>query len=99
MIELIGWSSSIVLLLTILSQIGKQWRMQSSQGVSKWLFIGQMTASSGFLAYSWLIDNWVFVVTNFLMLLSALTGLVVLMYHRRVERNTDSHHMSTHLEE
>jgi hypothetical protein len=32
--------------------------------VSKWLFVGQATASGGFLCYSLLVNNWVFVVTN-----------------------------------
>ncbi|MGH7231610.1 MAG: hypothetical protein ACREJU_09670, partial [Nitrospiraceae bacterium] len=48
---------------TIVTQIYRQWRQGSSKGVSKWLFIGQMTASSGFLAYSWLIHDLVFLFT------------------------------------
>ena len=41
----------------------------------KWLFIGQITASVGFVVYSWLLGNWVFVVTNnALMLCTALLG-------------------------
>jgi hypothetical protein len=47
---------------------------RSSQGVSKWLFVGQITASIGFVVYSYLLRNWVFVVTNVLMLLTALLG-------------------------
>ncbi|HXG68756.1 MAG TPA: hypothetical protein VNO70_26905, partial [Blastocatellia bacterium] len=62
MTEAIGWTSSIILLLTVGRQVYKQWQERSSEGVSKWLFIGQITASAGFLVYSWLLDNWVFVV-------------------------------------
>ena len=83
MTELVGWASSLVLLLTIARQIFKQWRDSSSQGVSQWLFIGQFTASAGFTVYSFLVRNWVFVVTNLLMALSAVTGLGIVMYHRR----------------
>ena len=82
MAEALGWFSSLVLLLTIGKQVHKQWRDGASQGVSRWLFIGQTTASAGFLGYSLLLRNWVFVVTNALMLLSALVGLAIVLYHR-----------------
>jgi uncharacterized protein with PQ loop repeat len=75
MTEVIGWVSSIILLVTIGKQIHKQWHEGSSEGVSKWLFIGQMAASFGFTVYSWLVHNWVFVVTNALMMLNGLVGL------------------------
>jgi MtN3 and saliva related transmembrane protein len=80
--ELIGWTSSLVLLLTISKQIHKQWHDDTSAGVSKWLFIGQFAASAGFTIYSLLVRNWVFVVTNGLMALSALVGLVIVLRHR-----------------
>jgi MtN3 and saliva related transmembrane protein len=72
--EVLGWISSLVLLLTILAQIRKQWTERSGRGVSTFLFIGQAAASLGFTVYSMLISNWVFTVTNGLMFLSALTG-------------------------
>lgn len=88
MTEIIGWASSFILLLTISKQIWKQWQEGTSKGVSKWLFIGQIAASVGFTLYSWLVSNWVFVVTNALMLLSALIGLGIVLRHRRRERKT-----------
>jgi len=72
--ELLGWLSSLVLLITILAQIRKQWRERTGSGVSSFLFIGQTAASLGFTVYSALVGNWVFTVTNGLMLLSAITG-------------------------
>jgi MtN3 and saliva related transmembrane protein len=72
--ELIGWLSAVILLGTIGRQVYAQWRAGTSQGVSRWLFIGQLVASSGFVVYSWLLANWVFVVTNVLMLVTALLG-------------------------
>jgi len=81
--EMIGWISSVILLMTIGKQIYKQWQEQSSEGVSKWLFIGQVTASAGFAVYSWLVNNWVFVFTNILMLASAFIGLGIVIRHRR----------------
>jgi uncharacterized protein with PQ loop repeat len=83
MTEMIGWLSSGILLLTISWQIHRQWQSGSSEGVSKWLFIGQLSASLGFSVYSYLLKNWVFVVTNLLMALSAIAGVGVVWYHRR----------------
>ena len=40
MIEIVGWASSGILLVTLITQIYKQWRLGSHKGVSKWLFIG-----------------------------------------------------------
>ena len=86
MTEGIGWLSSFILVLTIGKQVHKQWKSGSSQGVSKWLFVGQITASVGFTLYSVLVHNWVFVVTNALLLVSALIGGFIVIQHRRAER-------------
>ena len=83
MTEIIGWASSVILFLTISKQIHKQWQEGTSEGVSKWLFIGQMTASLGFTIYSWRVGNWIFVITNGLMLVSALLGLGLVLHQRR----------------
>jgi uncharacterized protein with PQ loop repeat len=84
--EAIGWISSFILVLTIGKQVFKQWKEGSSENVSKWLFIGQLAASLGFTIYSWLVGNWVFVVTNSIMLVNGLAGLFIVLHHRRRER-------------
>jgi MtN3 and saliva related transmembrane protein len=84
--EAVGWVSSVILVLTIAKQVYKQWQEGSSEGVSKWLFVGQIAASLGFTVYSWLVSNWVFVVTNALMLCNGLLGLLIVIHHRRRER-------------
>ena len=73
----LGWAASAVLCLTLAAQLRAQWRAQSSEGVSPGLYIGQMTASAAFTVYSYLVDNWVFVVTNALLLVAAAAGLVL----------------------
>lgn len=82
--DYIGWLSSAVLLATLARQVFTQWRERSIAGVSRWLFVGQLTASSGFLIYSWLLGNWVFVVTNAALLLTALVGQCI--YRRNARR-------------
>ncbi len=86
MTEAVGWVSSLILVLTIGKQVYKQWKEGSSENVSRWLFIGQTAASVGFLVYSWLVRNWVFVVTNAFMVVNALAGLAIVLHHRRKER-------------
>jgi MtN3 and saliva related transmembrane protein len=83
MAEAIGWASSVVLLLTIGSQVYKQWRERTSKGVSRWLFAGQVAASTGFIIYSVMVGNTVFVFTNSLILLSALVGMWITSRNRR----------------
>jgi MtN3 and saliva related transmembrane protein len=85
MTEAVGWVSSFILVLTIAKQVYKQWKEGASENVSRWLFVGQMAASAGFLVYSVLQKNAVFIVTNALMLINALLGLLIVLYHRRRE--------------
>lgn len=84
--DAIGWLSSAILLATLGRQVVKQWREGSSEGVSRWLFVGQVAASTGFVIYSALVANWVFVVTNALILVDALAGLLIVRRHRRRAR-------------
>ena len=74
MTDLIGWFSAAILLATIGRQVYTEWHSGSIAGVSKWLFIGQIAASLGFVVYSYLLSNWVFVVTNVFMLAMSLLG-------------------------
>ena len=88
MVDVLGWLSSLVLFATIVTQIRKQWRERSAQGVSRWLFIGQTAASLGFTLYSVLVHNWVFSVTNALMFASAVLGWVMTEHFRRTHPST-----------
>jgi MtN3 and saliva related transmembrane protein len=83
--ELIGWSAATILLLTIGRQVFSEWRDRSTRGLSKWLFVGQLAAASGFVVYSWLLGNWVFVVTNMLMLATAGIGQWIYLGNKRRE--------------
>jgi len=81
--QVVGWAAGVVLLLTIGAQTFKQWRCRSNDGVSPLLFIGQIVASTGFLIYAVVQRDPVFVATNALMLLSAVTGLVIMWRNDR----------------
>jgi MtN3 and saliva related transmembrane protein len=81
--ELIGWLSSASLLVTIVRQVFSQWKSGAIAGVSKWLFIGQITASSGYVVYSFLLHNWVFPASNLSLLITAIVGELIYLLNRR----------------
>lgn len=81
--DLVGWIASAILLATLARQTWRQWREPDPRGVSRWLFLGQIAASVGFVAYSWMLGNWVFIVTNTLILLTAVVGQLALSRARR----------------
>ena len=81
--DAIGWTAAAILLATLARQVYTQWRDHTAAGVSKWLFVGQLCASAGFIAYSWLLGSWVFVATNALILVTALIGEWVTVRNRR----------------
>lgn len=81
--EVIGWAASALLLVTLSQQIWKQAHADDVRGVSKWLFLGQSLSSLGFVAYSVLVGDWVFIVTNSCILLTAVVGQVVIWRRRR----------------
>jgi len=83
MVEIIGWASSIILLITLVQQVYKQWKDGTSKGISKWLFIGQFVASVGFTVYSYLVGNWVFIVTNGLLTINNVIGICLYFYFRK----------------
>ncbi len=81
--EAIGWLSNLLLLMTMSKQVHTQYRSGSSQGVSSWLFIGQLATSTGFVVYSYLLGNWVFVSSNVMLLFVALTGQWLYLRNKR----------------
>jgi MtN3 and saliva related transmembrane protein len=85
-VQAVGLLSSLVLLATVGQQVWKQWRDGKSEGVSLWLFVGQTAASLGFVTYSYLLRQWVFLATNALMLANSLLGYGILVRNRRRQR-------------
>ncbi len=80
--HVLGWIASAILIATLLRQVYAQWKRPLEKGVSVWLFAGQIAASIGFVGYSWLLGNWVFIVTNTVILATAVLGQVVTVHNR-----------------
>ncbi len=89
MTEIIGWASSIILLLTLVRQVYKQWKDGEVEGVSSLLFVGQLLASIGFTIYSYQVGNWVFTVTNGILTINNLIGIGLYFYFSRKNKNAD----------
>lgn len=85
-VDLIGWAATLVLVATLWRQIWKQWKAEGTEAVSGWLFVGQITASLLFILYSVLLESWVFVVTNSLVLMTAIVGQVMARIKQRRNR-------------
>ena len=77
MLEIVGWASSCLLLATLIKQVYKQWKEGTSEGVSKWLFIGQFFVSVDFTIYSVGTGNMVFIVTNAALAINAAIGIFI----------------------
>jgi MtN3 and saliva related transmembrane protein len=92
--DLIGWAAALILLATLSRQVYHQWQDESARGVSRWLFIGQLASSTGFIIYSYALESWVFVVTNSLILLVAAIGQS-LIYLRKSTATGNAENSST----
>ena len=80
--QIIGWAAVAALFATMASQAWKQWRDRVKHGISKFFFIGQVTASVLFLTYSAMQGDRVFVVGNSLVLAAAIAGGGILWWNR-----------------
>lgn len=83
MIECLGWGSSLILLATLVRQVYTQWRSGATAGLSKWLFVGQCTASVGYTVYSFMLHNWVYVSSNLAILVTAVVGEGLYLRNKR----------------
>jgi MtN3 and saliva related transmembrane protein len=81
--DVIGWLSTTVLLATICRQVYSQWKSKATAGVSRWLFVGQIVASVGFICYSYQLHNWIFLISNSAMFITAIVGECLYVSNRR----------------
>jgi hypothetical protein len=61
----------------ILKQVADRANEARGSGVSRWLFVGQISASIGFIFYSYQLHNWIFLFSNFAMLITAIVGEII----------------------
>ncbi|UOF02446.1 hypothetical protein ACES2L_05890 [Bdellovibrio bacteriovorus] len=83
--DLLGWAASLILIATIVNQVRKQIRDRTAEGVSIYLFAGQIVASLGLAVYSYNLGNWVFTVLNLVLLIANITGFYFTRKFKREE--------------
>lgn len=82
-VEILGWTSSLILLATLVKQVHKQWKDRTSEGISKLLFVGQLAASIGFTTYSIATASWIFAFTNAALTLNNLIGIYLYFKYKK----------------
>lgn len=80
--EWLGWIAAAILVVTLVSQVRKNWIEKKLKGVNPLLYWGQATASLCFALYSVSIGAWVFVVTNVVGLFSAVIGIYLVYKYK-----------------
>ena len=80
--DYVGWAAVAVLFATMTGQAWKEWRDRVKHGVSRWFFVGQVSASLLFIVYSAMVGSTIFVVGNVMVLLAAIAGGGILAYNR-----------------
>ena len=80
--QIIGWSAVAALFFTMAGQAWKQWRDRVKGGIGKLFFVGQILASSLFMAYSAMQGDHVFVVGNAMVLMASIAGGLILWWNR-----------------
>ena len=81
-VQVMGWAAVAALFLTMAGQAWKQWRDRVKTGIGKMFFVGQIAASTLFLAYSAMQGDRVFVVGNALVLTASIAGGAILWWNR-----------------
>jgi MtN3 and saliva related transmembrane protein len=71
--EILGYSAGAVTTLTFLPQVIKTWKEKSAKDVSLWMFIIAAINEIMWVAYGILINNWVIILTNALVLTMSVT--------------------------
>ena len=81
--EIVGWVAVSILFATMAGQAWTEWRDRVKKGINPYFFIGQVAASTAFIAYSAMVGNTVFVVGNTLVLAAALAGGAILLWNQK----------------
>ncbi len=76
----------MILLATLVKQVYKQWKDRTSEGISKWLFVGQLTASVGFTIYSVVMGSWVFAFTNAALTINNIIGIWLYFRYKNADQ-------------
>ena len=91
--ELIGWGSALVLLPTFGVQTYRQWhdRYEHVGATSLWFFILALIGTAGQFVYSWMVNNWVYLVLNGCLVVNNAIGLAIAIHRSRIPADEPAH--------
>lgn len=72
-IDILGYSAGAITSLTFLPQVIKTWKVKSARDISLLMFVIAAVNEVMWIIYGALIDNWVIILTNIIVLSMALT--------------------------
>jgi MtN3 and saliva related transmembrane protein len=72
-VELLGYSAGAITSLTFLPQVIKTWKIKSATDISLMMFLIAAVNEVMWIAYGILLDNWVIILTNSVVLSMSLT--------------------------
>jgi len=75
--DLLGYAAGALTAFTFLPQVLKTWREKSAKDISLYMFVIAFVNEIMWLAYGVMIDNWVIILTNAVML--GMSGLMILL--------------------
>jgi len=71
--EILGYSAGAITSLTFLPQVIRTWKLRSARDISLMMFIIAAINEVMWIAYGILLDNWVIILTNAIVLSMSLT--------------------------
>lgn len=72
-VDILGYSAGVITSLTFLPQVIKTWKVKSARDISLLMFVIAAVNEVMWIIYGVLIDNWVIILTNIIVLSMALT--------------------------
>ena len=72
-VDILGYSAGAITSLTFLPQVIKTWKVKSAKDISLLMFLIAAINEVMWIIYGVLLDNWVIILTNIIVLSMALT--------------------------
>ena len=72
-VDILGYSAGAITSLTFLPQVIKTWKVKSAKEISLLMFVIAAVNEVMWIIYGALLDNWVIILTNIIVLSMALT--------------------------
>ena len=72
-VDILGYSAGAITSLTFLPQVIKTWKLKSARDISLLMFLIAALNEVMWIIYGALLDNWVIILTNIIVLTMALT--------------------------